>query len=138
MCKGVIMRGLGAMIHDLGGGTENSADKYYGRKIVGAAFAGNRMTLRFDDGVSIDITDEGQSCCEERYMTCDDDVKSIVGQTLKHIVVKSQEDNSDNDYGAHEICFLEIQTDKGSITFATHNKHNGYYGGFGLNIAEVK
>lgn len=129
------MKGIGAMLHELGGGTENSASKYYGRKIKDADFGNNQMTLEFEDGVKIHITDQGQSCCEHRYMTCDDDVKSLVGQKLKHIIVKDTADTGE-DGSSHEICFLEIQGDKSSITFATHNEHNGYYGGFGLNISE--
>lgn len=129
------MYGMGAMIQHLGGGSNESAEKYYGRKITKAEFGGDTFTLTFDDGTTIDITDEGQSCCEHRYMTCDDDLSQLVGQTLKHIVVK-ETDERFGDYDAHEICFLEVQGDKGSVTFATHNEHNGYYGGFELNIAE--
>jgi hypothetical protein len=130
------MKGLGVMLHELGGGTKNSASKYYGRKIKGASFGNDQMSLTFDDGVTIHITDDRQSCCEHRYMVCDDDVKSLIGQKLKGIVIKSTEDK-ESEYGnSHEICFLEIQGNKSSISFATHNEHNGYYGGFGLNILE--
>lgn len=129
--------GMGAMLHHLGGGSKESAEKYYGRKIVDASFGGDTFTIKFEDGTTIDITDQGQSCCEHRYMTCDDDVKQLVSQTLKHIIVKSTDDLSKEDeYDCHDVCFLEVQGDKGSVTFATHNEHNGYYGGFGLNIEE--
>lgn len=127
--------GIGTMLHYLGGGSKESSEKYIGRKITNAEFGGDTFSLTFEDGVTIDITDQGQSCCEHRYMTCDDDVKSLIGQTLKHIIVKDTE-YRDADYDTHEVCFLEVQGDKGSITFATHNEHNGYYGGFGLNIEE--
>lgn len=128
--------GMGAMIHHLGGGSKESAEKYYGRTITNVKFENDTFTLTFDDGVSIDITDQGQSCCESRYMTCDDNINALIGQSLRGITVKDTEDSS-GEYGdCHEICFLEVQGDKGSVTFATHNEHNGYYGGFGLNIEE--
>lgn len=131
------MRGIGSMLHSMGGGSKNSADKYYGRKIKSAEFTGGSFDIIFEDGTKIEITDEGQSCCENRYMTCDDDTAQLVGQTLKHIAVKESSGDSESDYGVHEICFLEVQGDQSSVTFATHNEHNGFYGGFGLNIAET-
>jgi hypothetical protein len=131
------MLGIGTMLHQLGGGSENSASKYYGRKIKAAEFRGDAMRLTFEDGVTIVISDQGQSCCESRYMTCDDNPSDLIGQELRKIEVKSF-DEINNDYDdCHEIAFLEIGTDQTSITFATHNEHNGYYGGFGLNISEV-
>jgi hypothetical protein len=30
--------------------------------------------------------------------------------------------------------FLEIHTDRGSFTMANHNVHNGYYGGFAVEV----
>lgn len=127
--------GMGAMIHMLGGGSPESADKYYGRKIKSSTFGADMFLITFDDGVTIKITDDGQSCCESRYMTCDDDPSFLNGKTLTGITVKETNDDGDD---CHEIAFLEVQTDQGSITFATHNEHNGYYGGFGLSIAEIQ
>lgn len=129
--------GIGAMLHILGGGTENSASKYYGRKITDASFEDNSLNLTFEDGVKINIFDDGQSCCESRYMTTSDDVKWLIGKTLKEIAVKTAPDEP-YDYGSHEVQFLEVMTNDGCITFANHNEHNGYYGGFGMNITEEK
>lgn len=130
------------MLHELGGGSENSADKYYGRKIKAAVFEkeADAFKITFEDDVTIRITDNGQSCCEHRFMTCDDDPASLVGGTLKHIIVKEgpEPEKKEDDYGEHDVAFLEVQTDQCAITFATHNEHNGYYGGFGLNISEEK
>lgn len=132
------MPGIGAMLRVLGGGSENSADKYYGRKIKNAVFdkAEDAFRITFEDGVTIAITDQGQSCCEHRYMTCDDDPTSLSGGILKHIKVKKGPDLEDQYGDPHEVAFLEVATDKGFVTFATHNEHNGYYGGFGLTISE--
>ena len=135
--------GIGAMLHYLSGGSANDPKKYEGKKITKAYLdndfndGSGAMTLEFDDGETIRIWDDGQSCCESRYMTCDDDPKSLIGATLKNIEVVGSKDEEDGDWEVHEQAFLEITTDKGHIQFATHNEHNGYYGGFGLTITEV-
>lgn len=139
--------GLGALIHMLGGGSRNSVDQFYGRKIVSAelkkgddsasqwdARGKDALLLTFEDGQRIAISDDDQSCCESRYMTTDDDLAKIVGGKLARIDVKEGEGKKDDDYGEHEIAFLEIGTDECFVTVATHNEHNGYYGGFGLTI----
>ncbi len=46
--------------------------------------------------------------------------------------------NIADEYGEHEVSFLEIETNKGQISVASHNEHNGYYGGICLGISEVK
>lgn len=133
--RGDSMKGIGAVIHELGGGSEKSASNYAGRKIINANHEGEVFNIDFEDGTKIQITDDGQSCCESRYLTCDDNPKDLIGQTLQGITVKFSE--TEDNYEIHEIAFLEIQGDKSSVTFATHNEHNGYYGGFGLNIREL-
>jgi len=132
--------GLGAMIHYLSGGSENSADKYYGRKIKTASLVDNKLVIEFtgkhETGKIIHVYDNGQSCCESRYMTTDDNLSDLRGGKLTEIKLKYAEDET-GEYGdVHEICFLEVSTDKGSVVFANHNEHNGYYGGFGLTIVE--
>ena len=132
--------GVGVMIRLLCGGSENSGDKYYGRKIEKADFSDNALFLTFDDGVKIRVFDDGQSCCESRYMQTDDDVKWLEGKVLRELSLKDgtqPKKDDDDDYGDHEIQFLEVMTNDGCITFANHNEHNGYYGGFAMNIQEV-
>lgn len=145
------MDGIGAMLHVLGGGSENSADKYYGKKIIDAKTAespddynacGDKdrgaLLLAFEGGPTIRIWDNGQSCCENRYMTTDDNPADLIGQTLVSIQSRDGED-VDKEYGeVHETCFVIIQGDKSAITLTTHNENNGYYGGFGLTITEEK
>ena len=130
------MIGMGAMIHYLGGGSENDAASYCGRKITAAQMKDNRLNLTFADGIKIAIWDDGQSCCENRYMTTDDDVSSLVGHLLHHIEGK-EASNGETDYGeCYESVFVEIGTDDGCVTIVNHVEHNGYYGGFGLTITE--
>lgn len=131
--------GIGVMLHQLGGGTEHSASEYYGKKISMAELAGDVIRIDFEDGKKIQITDQGQSCCESRYITTDDEPSSIIGGTLLEIEVKDGSPSENDDCcETHDVLFLEIKTDKGFITFCTHNEHNGYYGGFGLSIDEVE
>lgn len=122
----------------LSGGSGKDPKEYFGRKIVDADFSDDSLVLTFEDGVKIKIFDDGQSCCEARYMRTDDEVSFLKGKTLTGIESKDATSTEDPDgYGEHEVVFLEIQTDQGSITFSNHNEHNGYYGGFGLSIEEL-
>lgn len=64
-------------------------------------------------------------------MTTDDDVTWLVGKRLVGFEVKNGPNvESWDSWNTHEQQFLELKTDQGSITFVTHNSHNGYYGGF--------
>lgn len=117
------MMGIGVMIHYLGGGSKESADKYYGRTITDATIDPERSVLTFSDSVQVVIRDDGQSCCERRYMSTDDDLKSLVGATLQRIESKLGPKH-DEDYDVHETCFVEIGTDKGFVTLVNHNEHN--------------
>lgn len=132
------MLGIGAMLHVLGGGSEHSATEYYGRKIISAKMDDDRLTLGLCNGKTIQIWDDGQSCCESRYMRTDDDVNDLVGGVINRIEAKSADsDTPESDYGSHEVVFVEVGTDKGHISISNHNEHNGYYGGFGLKITEM-
>jgi hypothetical protein len=96
------------------------------------------FVLYFEDGARIVITDDGQSCCESRYMTTDDDIQSLVGNRLVNITGKEVSDKTvlvkQDDWGDHETVFVEIQSSGGFITLVNHNEHNGYYGGFSMTI----
>ena len=90
------------------------------------------ITLKFDFG-QLTLRDNGQCCCENRYMSTDDDVKSLVGSRFVCYEVKDGPDVSEDDeYEVHDTQFLEIKTDSGFITLVNHNEHNGYYGGFSI------
>lgn len=129
--------GIGAMLHSLGGGSPESASDYYGRKIVAATLENDQIFLTFGDGVTIRIWDAGQSCCESRYMRTDDNPSDLAGKTLTEISVKQAPDVEGGYGDVHEVAFLEIQADGETVTFSTHNEHNGYYGGFELSLHKV-
>jgi hypothetical protein len=105
-----------------------------------------------DDGGYVRIADEGQSCCESRYMACDDDYTGLAGGSLVCIeldaaappskdVAETTPDPDEDDWGSdscHETEFVKVTTTKGSFTLCTHNEHNGYYGGFSINVKLVR
>ena len=88
------------------------------------------------NGARIDLGDEGQSCCEHRYMTTDDELGYLVGARLVDIFTAEAPDGP-HEYDVHEVEFLKIVTDMGTATFENHNEHNGYYGGFNI-VARVR
>lgn len=115
-------------------------EKYYGKKILRADFDNDKLIITFDDGVKVAISDYDQQCCETRYMRTDDDVSFLNGKILTGIEEKEVHEGfilADDCYNP-EIVFLEIQTNEGSITFANYNEHNGYYGGFSIEIKEYR
>jgi hypothetical protein len=126
------------MIHHLSRGSKHAPSEYAGRLIVDAKLQDEEaLILTFGDGTRIKIFDDGQSCCEHRYMTTGDDVQSLVNHNFVGAQVKDGPDEADEFGDVHEIQFLEIQTDAGFITLVNHNEHNGYYGGFGMQVEEL-
>lgn len=125
--------GIGAMLGRLGGNEEsvkaitsvlNKTIKY-----VKVDEEMNALRFEFKDGTKFKIFDDGQSCCESRYMRTDDDLTQFSGAIFIGAELKDAP-NIEDEYGDHEVQFLEIQTDKGVFTCSNHNEHNGYYGGF--------
>lgn len=92
----------------------------------------DRLNIEFEGGGNLLIWDSGQSCCEHRYMTTDDDLASFVGAKLVDIEVLDGPNVSEYD-GCHDTQFVRVNTTAGTVTVVTHNEHNGYYGGFELN-----
>jgi hypothetical protein len=111
---------------------------------MGGSLSGDDQSLfiHFNEGRILEIKDGGQSCCESRYMTCDDDLSGHEGGQLLSIDLDAADPKpvldyarpETDDYGeCHETQFVKVQTTKGSFTLCTHNVHNGYYGGFSLS-----
>jgi hypothetical protein len=125
---------MGAMIRMLGGNSE-SVEAW--RKVIGKPIAsialGDDDVLRIatNDGTKIAVSDHAQSCCESRYMRTDDDLSQFVGATLVNGEIRPAPEVEDGGE-THEVEFLVLVTDRGNITFSSHNEHNGYYGGFSV------
>lgn len=130
---------IGVMNGMLGGNAESVA-AFAGAvgKTIAALRLGDDDALHFEfsDGSKMKLSDEGQSCCESRYMRTDDSLSEYVGAKLLGAEIKEAPDvQEDDDWNVHEVQFLEVQTDRGVFTMASHNEHNGYYGGFWIVAA---
>ncbi len=133
----IMKLGVGVMIRMLGG-NEDSVNAFVpcvNKTINNLVIEDDKLRFTFDDGTRLDLVDNGQSCCESRYMQTDDDLGYFVGSRLLGAEVK-EAPNVEDEYGDHEVAFLVVTTSKGSFSVANHNEHNGYYGGFYIN-AEV-
>ena len=136
----MIMPGLGVMLGMLGGNesTVNAHNAAKGKVIKAISLdeeGDGHLNLDFEDGTGVRIYDDGRSCCESRYMQTDDDLQVFVGATLTGCRVQDAPNiNGEDDWGDHEVQFLMVDTSKGTFSIATHNEHNGYYGGFYLKI----
>jgi hypothetical protein len=130
--------GVGVMLGYLGGNEEtvNAIKTSLNKKIEDVALVGDNLVFLFEDKTKLTIFDDGQSCCESRYMRTDDDLTAFKGAVFTNIELKNAPEVED-DYGSHEVQFLEITTDKGSFVMSNHNEHNGYYGGFWI-VAKLK
>lgn len=90
----------------------------------------------FKNGKGLEFLDDGQSCCEYRYMTIDDNLDEYAGATFDSFdVVDAPEIEDDGE--VHEVQFLRIHTSFGDLSIANHNEHNGYYGGFDVICKEI-
>ena len=125
------MLGLGVIIHSLGlnEDTVNAVTSSLGKVIDAVYLSDNRLVFQFGDNTKLIMYDNGQSCCETRYMRTDDDLTEYYGATLLDFELKSAPNMAD-EYGDHEVQFLDVKTSKGIFQMANHNEHNGYYGGF--------
>lgn len=139
MEKNTCRLGTGVMIQMLGahGSEKHDALKdVKGRRIASvtiddAANGGDGALLfMFDGGWKLAVADKGRSCCESRYLKCDDDLAAYVGATFQEITIECGDTMNSKYDECHEVQFLLIHTNRGIFTVNTHNAHNGYYGGF--------
>ncbi len=129
--------GLGVMIRMLGGNSEtvDAMLSAAGKTISHVALIGDSLLFTFDDGATLRMLDNGQSCCETRYMRTDDDLPYYVGATLMDAEIRPAPSVEDEHGEQHDVEFLIITTSKGVFTMASHNEHNGYYGGFSIEAS---
>ncbi len=103
-----------------------------GKEIILLAFNGADLRVKVEDGATFKLWDRSQLCCEARWMTCDDDLPSFIGDTLLGVEIA---DAPNDTY--HDVQFLRILTSGGVIVASTHNEHNGNYGGFNVQVARA-
>ena len=125
------MIGVGVMIKSLGGNSETveAVKSALGKTIENVKLEDNELKFLFTDGTTLKMFDDGQSCCEIRYMETADNLSEYDGAVLLDFELKDAP-NQEDEYGAHEVQFLDVKTSKGVFTMSNHNEHNGYYGGF--------
>ena len=125
--------GMGVLLGMLGGNNETvkSIKDSIGKDIKSVQINSEteQLIIEFTDGIKLHLWDDGQSCCEHRYMKCDDDLTEFFGAKLLDFELKEATETED-DHETHEIQFLDVKTSKGIFQVSNHNEHNGYYGGF--------
>jgi len=144
--KDVNKMGMGALM-GLMRGNEDSVKTWKraeGKKIKALRLdpASNKengaLVFTMEDGYQFEIIDNGQTCCESRYMTTDDDLSAHEGATLLDAEVREGNESEDEHYEVHEIDFLVVTTSAGQFAVETHNEHNGYYGGFDVRCRTME
>lgn len=127
--------GVGVMIQMLGGGGRggDSVAAKVGDKIVALDIDSDRLQIKFRDG-TLTLFDDGQSCCEARYMSTDDPLVDFVGAEFRGAEVRPGPGEG-SDYDCHDTEFLIVHTSEGDFTVVNHNEHNGYYGGFWIRAS---
>lgn len=126
---------MGVLIHTLCGNesTVTAIMVSLGKRIRCAKLVDDdELRFDFDDDTYLRLWDAGQSCCEHRYMSTNDDLAAFAGATLLDFELKSAPDQQDRHGDCHEVQFLDVKTSLGVIQMASHNEHNGYYGGFSI------
>lgn len=124
--------GISGIIDRLYDGAESRVpmERARGEVIEGVVLVDDELRISFDGFVLV-LSDEGQACCEDRYMRTDDDLPYYVGATLLDFAIKDGP-TVERDDNVHEQQFFEVKTSVGVFTMASHVEHNGYYGGFAL------
>jgi hypothetical protein len=113
--------------------TQSVIDMAKGLEMREIEIDGNLLVLSFVDGSKLKLWDDMQNCCEHRYMTCDDELEHYKRLVFMGAELRDGPNISEpDDYTVHNQQFLLVDTTLGAFTVATHNEHNGYYGGFGL------
>jgi hypothetical protein len=129
--------GLGVMLNLMAGNenTINTLNDFTGKIIRKIEIVDDRLKFSFVGGSQMVMYDDGQSCCERRYMHTDDDLSYFVDTPFLDAELRNGPDEDKGWEGVKESQFLIITTGKGQFTVVNYNEHNGYYGGFSV-VAE--
>lgn len=116
----------------------NDLNLLQNKKLKRISLEDDILLLASEDEV-FEIWDKARLCCQARYMRTDDDLSYFIDSTFLGIEIKDAPPLQEDDrYVSHEVQFLEIKTNIGSITFSSHRENNGYYGGFDLIARKVE
>lgn len=132
--------GVGVMIGLLSGNRESveTFNEAIGKVIADLEIADDELVFTFSDETKIKLFDDGQSCCEKRYMHTDDELQDFIGASLQGADVQ-EGPTEDAQWGDEkEFAFLIVTTTKGQFTVVNYNEHNGYYGGFLIRAAALE
>lgn len=126
--------GVSVMLHMLMGDhiTSDVISQAIGKTISDLRLKDDMLRFSFSDGFLMDVYDDGQSCCEHRYITTDDDLSQYIGATLVSIEIADGGETVSEYDEVHQIQFLRVSTSTGMFVCETHNEHNGWYGGFSI------
>lgn len=103
--------------------------KAIGLKIKSIDITDNVLYLYFSNFSFLRIKDAGQCCCENRYMSTDDDLDSFIDAEVVNIELRDGPE-TESKWEVHQTQFLRIETTNGPLVIVNHNEHNGYYSGF--------
>jgi hypothetical protein len=120
-----------------GGDYETPLPRYLDKEIE-SIVCDDQLILRFTNGAVLSLSDQGQSCCEHRYLHTDDDLSVFTGARLRDVELREIGRVADANADAHEQTFLIVTTTKGVFTVCAHNVHNGYYGGIEITQRELR
>lgn len=111
---------------------------FVGKKIKKIEVKENQVLIEFTNGALIAFESDEPDCCAHHYMSTDDIVDEHVDSKLIDAIIKPHKEVKDDGGDTHEMMFFEIVTTKGSIYCVSHNQHNGYYGGVGVNFKVLR
>ena len=133
--------GVGVILNSLSGGKESAKlfQSKIGKTIESVKIEDDDLILSFiEDDIPMRIFDDGQSCCELRYMHTDDDLEYYVGAKLQGAEIADGPEEEDEYGDCKDSQFLKVETSKGVFTVVNYNEHNGYYGGFCVRCKAVE
>ena len=79
------------------------------KTISGVFITDDNLYINFDDNTALRIWDGGQSCCEHRYMVCDDELNDYIGAKLTNVYSKPVTFTDDDWGGKHETMFVDFE-----------------------------
>jgi hypothetical protein len=97
------------------------------------------LEFKFKDGTKYEFEDQGQNCCEKRYMNTDDCLSYYKDSLFVNATIEDGPcTESPTAYGDDaDTQFLIVTTTKGQFTIVNYNEHNGYYGGFDIKLKDI-